>query len=54
MATLPTAEELPVLPGPDKPWLNEDGTPTVEFTNFMVKLRRFLEDQRTFIAQEHP
>ena len=54
MATLPTEQELPAIPAPNKVWFNEDGTPTVEFAQFLVKLRRFLEDQRAFIEQEHP
>lgn len=53
MATLPTEQELPAPPAPNKPWINEDGTPTVEFARFINALRRFLKDQHTFIDQEH-
>jgi len=51
--TLPTEQEIPALPAVTKPWFNDDGTPTVEFANYMQKLQRFLRDQRTFINQEH-
>lgn len=54
MADLPAENRLPPLPAPNKEWFNEDGTPTVEFARYMHLLRIFLQEQRDFIAQEHP